>query len=1108
MKLSFDRITNAIGKTFRDTLNKFIGEVEENFTETVANTKKAQDDAAEALSKVNEAKTIADNAQKQVNTLVVQAGESSPQVLQALTNSAGETFDTLKEVLDDKDDKIGDLSAVKADKTYVDAQVYSKRDKTTKLALEDMDDTVISALTGGTTVNVLSIPQNGSVSDEKVVNVSFDKITQKANVGASFNDVYENLTLTKYPHFSTRISSSESVSYDGLLKLNSYKNDSVNEIENVTVNSKKMGILLPGEYISNGQKFSMYDQLKYKSLNVDSATTLFDVNAGVRLRLAIPNNSYQTSTSMYNAFSSNNKFIPEKQANFATNTGNYIGFHNAFLITLKFTQAEVEGAGFTYDDAGVKGYAKTLSDFDIYIRRTNYTQSAYNVFFPVKAGSVVIDKKSTTAIEFDYYVSDVLKKDNYNYSEYSASVTNRTNIAYVDKVVKIYASFKQGECKDESCIVVKLPNGTIIPHQWDDDRHVNYKYDRNMGRHPDGTLKDGYINIIDSFVANESKEYQVLVYEDKVSNLVKSVSKTDTTDVVTFNISDLQMNFFKNKKYLLNEIIEAGVTKTFLQDPAYNKDLTTTIQLSNDPNTTVKKYFINGNGVIFYDFNVILTNSLFDYVLQTRVFKNKTVVMKGFFKTNRFIAGTEINSMFSRLNIKTGDVNHLATALVLRTDWVDGVVNKAAHAIFTHGDLPRDPSNPPRPTYPIFGKVIDSSDTTVKRIILGWQYGSSSTQFDIPENEVFASGMVVNLGGFSDSPDNETTRIFNGLIGRITKSTKFKLKSDIMKLITEDLVNVNPKLQEDYPTLPLHPSRLALWKMFGYEDLDTISASFKSHMSSTYGGNTVDPMWNKYITGSMALSKTSRRLLPPAEMLLKEYTKLNNTTEITYYQTLIKSYAEVLCKVYEERGFTPLLYSANSYNSNAIATGLRGLAAGIKLEPTNTRWINAYNGNKQNLLNCIPVTNTLTDSPNQNLPISHYLHYTSYAAYDYQKATESMNESPALNLINYTFNGTSAYGGMKEQEYCISSSRRGLGHTAAYIVYLLIKENEPSTLEQAKKILERIIEQNYPSGGHKYPLEDWRLEPAADYETSAPFEMQVLAETLYSLLDENIRTNY
>lgn len=128
--------------------------------------------------------------------------------------------------------------------------------------------------------------------------------------------------------------------------------------------------------------------------------------------------------------------------------------------------------------------------------------------------------------------------------------------------------------------------------------------------------------------------------------------------------------------------------------------------------------------------------------------------------------------------------------------------------------------------------------------------------------------------------------------------------------------------------------------------------------------------------------------------------------------------------------------------------------------------------------------------------------------FEYQKSVENLNRAPLIDLTSYLLNTSSAYGALKEQEYCISSSRRGLGHTLAYVVYMFTKKDTITNLAQAEVIMQRLIEQSKPTGGHEFPLEDWRYEPAQPYQASIPYEMQVLAETMYLLLNQNVSSNY
>ncbi|WCM14556.1 right-handed parallel beta-helix repeat-containing protein [Priestia filamentosa] len=79
---------------------------------TVTDSGEALTKSSQALTKSEDSLLQLQNTQAQVNSLVIQAGNFSAQVLQALTNASGETFNTLKGVLDDKGNKIDVLSKV------------------------------------------------------------------------------------------------------------------------------------------------------------------------------------------------------------------------------------------------------------------------------------------------------------------------------------------------------------------------------------------------------------------------------------------------------------------------------------------------------------------------------------------------------------------------------------------------------------------------------------------------------------------------------------------------------------------------------------------------------------------------------------------------------------------------------------------------------------------------------------------------------------------------------------------------------------------------------------------------------------------------------------
>lgn len=934
------------------------------------------------------------------------------------------------------------------------------------------------------------------------------------------SSVQKQFLDSTYPILHKVIDGDSTADLEGVLKFYYCKNESLKDIDTIFVNNKiVVSKILPEEYIENGMKFSCYERYNLQDLDFNN---LFIKEFGVdTARVHIERKgSYRTDVNKYNVISESNKFLAEMQLNFNDNPNSYIGYHDsAKAIEFKVLKVDVIGAGFAWDSNGIKSYMKSLPDFNFYIRLSNGTSIPYNVepIYVTQGSNIVVSRLNTTILGLNYFVKEESKNqlnynDIYSYTKYETTIKNTIGINYINKQIKIYASFKQGECLNENCIVVKDSTGKVVPHQWEDDRFVNFKYDKNMGRYSDGSLKDGYIWIIDNVLANEVKKYTVLVFKVEVSNLPVSVQHNKTSNEITF-ISDIcSLKFAKTNKFLMNEILVNGITHGYYQDPSYKPTLDSTKTVRSDVNISPSSYEIHGSGVIFKEFIVTLSYAdFFDIILKTRIYKNGIMQINQFFKATRDILKTECYGVFNRLNITTKNDFNTVTDKVLKVSWKDGTI-KTLHVTYSHGDVPRDDLT--RPTYPVMGVILAYPTDKLFRVISGWQYGTNGTTFDIPNGEVFSSGMEINWAGINDTNDtfeNETDRVFNGLVGRITNQTKFKIKSDILKLITDSIYNIGTDYddkKEGSSFSAFYPSflgRIALWKMLSISTLEKISADYKVLINKDYESGDTEALWSKYKAGTLPLQFTSR-IFPVAWYLIREFKKLGNQNEVTYYTNLIKAYAEMVCRSFEELGYVGLYYG-RGYNSNATGAAMRALAQGIVLDPSNTRWKNAYSGLIPKFKEHIPLKNAVLDSVGQNLSMSHYIHYASYAIFEYVKSIELMNVQPLLDAISYPFGATSAYGAVKEQEYCISSSRRGAGHTNAYIIYTLIKEDSISSLAQARKMLERSSEQNKPEGGQEFPLESWKQD-SQQYEGVIPFELQVLAECMYLLLDQNIRTNY
>ncbi|WP_025910650.1 SGNH/GDSL hydrolase family protein [Priestia flexa] len=162
MKLSFDRLTNALVANFRNTLNKFIGEVEENFTETVRDVNQAKTDASAAVAKADEAKGKAESVQEQFNQVVIE-GDSSVEAAQARVDAKNVAQPTLKARLDKDYNEVTAQLAQKLQKGDVSVSDINKNKG--KFDQTYMTEEFLQQIAGNTPIN--AVPADNSITPKK-----------------------------------------------------------------------------------------------------------------------------------------------------------------------------------------------------------------------------------------------------------------------------------------------------------------------------------------------------------------------------------------------------------------------------------------------------------------------------------------------------------------------------------------------------------------------------------------------------------------------------------------------------------------------------------------------------------------------------------------------------------------------------------------------------------------------------------------------------------------------------------------------------------------------------------------------------------------------------
>lgn len=966
--------------------------------------------------------------------------------------------------------------------------------------MSNMGQDVKEAMTGGSVavvgvdaIDSINIKDN-VINDSKIKNITMDKINDIEGVGiplkASKDFIYENIFTYK----DSTIKDNFTIEQNGYLKINKLINGENTIIrEQVLINGKRIEIakLLPYESIKNDIKTVLFEKKNIKDFTFDKSSGIsFDNDNTYARAVSIEtlDDNYSKNITTSNIFTEDCKFVGKPQTEFASYAGNLIGVHGGTgKIQIKVSKDEVINSGNDWTADGIIKYVDSLENFNIYLRYSESKQQDYKLLIPVNKG----DEVDCSNCIFDFYtnkkVNDIIVKT------YQAYVKNRTSKDFTDRIIKIKCNFEFGEVKENN-FIVRDEKGNVLKAQWEDDFSPNFKTRKNIGRYRDGSLKTGYILLNDSIKSKEIKKYLIEIH---TVDIEKENSFLINEDDLQLNISnsDITLNFDKEKKYCLKDIInkENSITNnTGILPFRFNYKKA---NINNELFEVAKlKDFNIECGEVACIVNIELESDNIEHFIVYKFYINCKIECFYYIKALDKI--TDVTEIFLRNNVYSSTEPTYYT----KNPTAYAFNNVSSQIIFANGDIPRDEGM----GYPTFKSVSFGQQigtTKIYSLICGWQNASDVT---ISKDMVFSN--CINLNLKSLNADIDFIEAFNPVIGVIVEKTliqnKCEIKSEIVKHIrniNDDLIkNYNPSTQQKL--LPSIFAKIVLYKEYEMYSLNEISNDFKSLMKSDFRADfngiiSVEKMLEQYNEGEQVLHFNSR-VFPIATYLLKEFKKINNVNEVAFYETTVKNYAEFMCRVFEEKGNTPLYGNKPSLNSNSTASGCKALSDGLKIEE-NARWRDALNKNVEVLKQYLALENIIREG--NNLSNAEYLHYTSYATHGY--ATCYALDSYIIDFAQYFLMCTNAKGETKDQEFCCSRSRRGLGSTIGYIAYSLLKQNDIITVQACLNTLKTLWEQAKLEGGQKFPLYEFDYLPPQTYETSVPMELQAFCDMYYLLED-------
>lgn len=947
---------------------------------------------------------------------------------------------------------------------------------------------------------------DGSVTDAKVKDVQAKKIS----VGNGWT-LADELSYAKEDfRFSRNVSvgaTSFKAQSNVLLKVKNLQNTKlVSRVPDIVQASIFYGgktttlpSLLQGEKMDENVILRKWRKVRFKELSfvymaMDNSNQFYRLHATLANYADLQNNS-----AAVNVIAQSANFTAISQVESGTFIGNSL-FISSINDTLriKVSAADFQASGF----ATIDQYVASFTDFDLYFALKVEAPEPHTTVINVKPSD---DVTASESMLLSLYAKDSLEKlESNTFKRFETEIENPLNgIGYTEEFVQIRMSFKPGECADERQIVIKDESGVVYPHQWEDDRSVNLLTEENIGRYNDNALKAGTIWIKTILAAGTKKRFYIDVYQKPVNVLPAVIKEEYSTTGVVLEAGVVKLHFHATRKMTLSNVTynnaDKYATATDVLDLRYKDTASTYRRVSTDG--VLENYQIKGSGVHFKDFTGTWTlDNKFRIFAQVRLFANEQVEFR--FRAVALadlpasnVEGVEMSAVYPISATRTFyDIGQLESKIT-GIEWTENNKKMFIAPYYAQGDIPRDDGT--RPQYPASNVVAISNNRAI--VSVGWYYATANTRFDIAKNEVFSGRIVMDLKGFNDTANDETKRLFNPLVTRATDKPIILNEKALLQKLIDWIHHVDYNYVETYnPSRLFYPymSKFILWKFKGIGSLADQIAYFKETINQYFGGGTQAGLINAYKTTTSAGYQISSRIIPMAKHFRDEAVRSGDTANQTYMETLLKAYAELSAQLVEQYGFTPLLYTTTEANSNSTASGLKALSMGLDLDPTNTRWQNAYNTNLAFLLTLRSAENILQETAASKIQKGHYLHYATYTLFDYLQSTK---HTSTFKPMAYMWQAMNAMGQMKEYEYCISSSRRGLGHTSGYMVYALAKERTPYAIEQAHAVVDNMIRQAFPNGGHMFPVENLKLQSASTYQSSAAFEMQAYGETILML---------
>lgn len=732
--------------------------------------------------------------------------------------------------------------------------------------------------------------------------------------------------------------------------------------------------------------------------------------------------------------------------------------------------------------------------------------------FAANSGTLTVTSTAGVNIylTFDLFAKQAESAASSAYKRFSTVVKNNLSVALTNVPIELKCSFAPGEAVSDQFIVVEDEQGNAFLPQWSDAADFNRRRNGSLGYWGDGSLRAGSLVIMDSLAAGVSKKYNIRVYtvRQRYSSYRRAVRESGTSlrvsaDDGTTLTFDSYMNWLPYKLgtggITYTKIAEFVITRRAGADGAAT-DFSASANSQGDGS-----YRIVSDGPAFTEVETIcysqvsstypeFSNKFLKFTVRTKIFSSGLVKIDAVTAVDVVIPADVLFGIRLRINLtstatKTVKSNHNIL-------WSDNSTKQSVSLVYANGDARRDSTE----TLPVYNVTSGTTGNTSYARQDGGAVSPYTTTGAVPQGWAWSAGFTVNPKEAATSNDDLANRVQNPPVGFVARNTTTQYArtralmshiGDIVEGYTDWWDNEATATDTGNGVINTLGGKIVAMVRSGKGDFNSVYALFEAHADAHYGGVT-----NINIGEAVdlkGLQFISRTITPVVWWLYKLAVKNGDTAKQAALKTAIGNLANTAKIQYG---------GTQNGNSNFYAAAFRlwAMASAVGLDTdgsykTNMDRIDTLYSDAT-ATGFANVKNIITDNKNESISAARYLHYQVYALNNYLLGCRAAERSPVVDMTTTLLNAISGSGGLREFDYCIAESRRGLFTTPAFITYPLVFNGDLSTVEAAHRMLDEFSQYANGWNGLEYRL--WDLDYQVIRSTSfseTGFMVNILTDT-------------